>query len=335
MGAPHPGRGRAPGRGRGRGRYNSRGGRGTQQIREPTEVCPRYEQGLCTRPHYWLRPRHGGNYCQKLHQRPGGMGQWIVNQGLSAQDAEYTMGWTFGGLLEDPNAQSKMAYRRVGVTAIKKLRSQYGQVMSGIDRNSVEGGLFYARPDESTAQLWTDASGDDLTKAVFSVRMVVERLAFLAYRAENAVTYLRGDDKERRWATLRFNASSLVRGAGDGPDGPIQWSGHGQQNPHSYTEVTERSIIEIVAKLGVILEVLFAGRLQLPRDVGVLPRAVAPALIAAFSAPSIRKDEITTTARGTPDGRQAHNNPRGVFATLLERSVEDAQLVQQVAGLDV
>ena len=290
--------------------------------------CPNYLLGLCTFAHPWLSKTtccRDGSHELRPGLRPAGYDKWLVNQGLAPRDL-INMGWVYGGLLRLPNVQDRMAYHRVSVAAIRELRSQYGQVMSDVDQNLPQGKLFYERPEETTAHLWKDArSPTDLQSAVFGVRVLVERLAYLSGSAV-AGDYLLGAPLTMadRWRNMRFHAFSLLRSADDGPDGPVQWSGHGQLNHHSYTEVTERSIIEVVAKLGVILEVLFEGR----NADGVNPRAVSTALIAAFSAPPILEGDKETTQKGTPSKKQAYSYP----STVLNNQLELFELLQVKAA---
>lgn len=302
----------------------SGGANAPPQLREDNRApCQNYLRGLCTFPHPWLP---GTPYCSHgSHEpRPAGYGQWLVNRGLDEKSPDRHSGWVYGGKLAvAPNGQkAALAYRRVGVDAIEELRKQYGKVMGNHTRGHKVPfpKLFFAYPDEPIAangkatELWSYKSADaDLPGAVFGIRRFVEVLLGENARLQAsgaAVTYLSGDDREERWRKLYYHAKSLNRSSKPGADVPLQWSAHAQLNPYDHTEVTERTLVEIVAKLGVILEQLFTGRV--PDGVEVNPRAVAPALQAAVASPSIiDKDNKRDNA--------AHNNPGTVFRAAFAR----------------
>lgn len=140
-----------------------------------------------------------------------------------------------------------------------------------------------------------------------------------------ATKYLLGHDVDRQWNTLKRNAWSLVRGSKIGPDVPLQWSAHNQRNHHDYTEVTERTLVEIVAKLGVILDVLFTGR----NGGCETPLAVAPALQAAFEAPPLGFD-AKMNEDGKPNKLQKHDYPKAVFENTFEALQKVAKAAARV-----
>lgn len=248
-----------------------------------------------------------------------------------------TRGWAYGGklskLAHDGEQLVALAHRRACVLALNELQNQYTRIMKCLSTNENMVDLFDALPEEqqggSARVLWSKTSGEaDLQDAVLSVRRVLERLAYLDKELGAWNTYLRGDDEERReqrWCVLAGHVWNLLRSAKQGPDGPVQWAAHGQWNPYRYTEVTDKSIIEIVEKLGVILLELFKGRLFQhglgPQSVRVMPRAVAFALKQAFAAPpllpgSARKNK-TGPKRGLPCENQRRTGPEKVFKAWM------------------
>lgn len=228
------------------------------------------------------------------------------------------LGWAYGGKLDYATdcEQAAHAFRRAGVAAIHELRRQYVEFMPEDDSAEARTLFYKSAAEGKGAYLWTEGKGADIPSAVLGVRFLLERLCYLDKKGD-LEKYLLGGSISRQ-SDLANRVSSLLRGANKGLDGPVQWSGHGQLKPHPYTEVTELSIIEIVDKLGVILEVLFEGRI--PNGVNVNPRAVAPALLQAFNAPSITAAKLKEGENkdGTPSKKQAHNYPLEVFEAKLK-----------------
>ena len=293
--------------------------------------CQNYLLGLCTFPHPWL-PKTPSCTHGSHEPRPAGYGQWLVNRGLDEKSPDRHSGWVYGGKLAVATNGQKaaLAYRRVGVLAIEELRTQYGKVMGNHTlRHEVPfPKLFFAYPDEPIAangkatELWSYKSADaDLPGAVFGIRRFVEVLLGENARLQSSAaadTYLLGDDREERlerWETLYFHAKSLNRNSNPGADVPLQWSAHAQLNPYDHTEVTERTLVEIVAKLGVILEVLFTGRV--PDRVEVSPLDVAPALQDAFAAPSIIDADLKRE-------NATHDHPGTVFRAAFRDRRQNA-----------
>ena len=137
--------------------------------------------------------------------------------------------------------------------------------------------------------------------------------------------YLLGADADARMAMVSHYLMRLVSGSGPhgGPDVPLNWAAHNQRNHFGRTVVTERTLIEITAKLGFIFAELFRDRI--PAGVEVNPQAVSVALRAAFNAPSILPGNIALTANGTSSLNQAHNNPHDVFAAAIAAALAAPQ----------
>ena len=262
-----------------------------------------------------------------LETPPDGLDKWRGGEN----------GWVYGGqlskLAHDNNQLVALGHRRACVLALNELQKQFKDVMESLSHNSNVANLFNAFPDEPQPgrlpYLWSKTSRDtDLQDAVRSARLVLERLAYLDKQVGAWETYLRGDDEERRhqrWCVVAKHVKYLLRSAKQGPDGPVQWAGHGQWNPYRYTKVTDRSIIEIVEKLGVILKELFKGRIfvnrRSPRVLKVMPRAVAFALEQAFAAPPVLEGRAhinrTGPNVGSPSRNQRMNGPEKVFKAWM------------------
>jgi cold shock CspA family protein len=186
----------------------------------------------------------------------------------------------------DPRNRKPRAYRSVVVLAIITLHDIYTTIMepyaaqknkrneSRIAADKKAAGKLYYFEEGSTKQLWRARARNspDVQMAVGDARSFVERLHSVVLRDPNAAkTYLRvdplrSDDRDDRWRKLTSLVHSLWRGSDSGPDAPLHWAQHVGDNKYRFTFVTKQSIMELVEKLGSILEVLFVGRplLQLP-----------------------------------------------------------------------
>ena len=274
---------------------------------------------------------------------PVGHMAWEINQNFPRADPCLINGWIYGGLLNElgmwgkigmihkdpgPSVESKeisLAYRRVGVEAIEELRTQFGKVMGN------QGGreppfpvLFFEAAGGDQVELWSShCFASDLAGAVLGVRRFVETILYFIQLCEDrgissskqGEIILLGDlaTRGRRWQTVIRHVNSLMRGSQNGPDAPLHWAAHSHSNRFEITVVTERTIFEIVVRLGVILDELFTGRI--PDGVHVSPRAVAPALQDALEASSKICDPQGTWY-ANPTG--SDSDPSATFAAAIE-----------------
>jgi cold shock CspA family protein len=209
-------------------------------VRELT--CPHFARGFCSRR---------DKQCSYNHPEPEGYAIWRAKKRL---------GWEYGADLSvsvADGAAQNLAYRRVAVAALNVLQAKFKAFAKASKSKEL---LYLYEDSKERKELWTKEPGEaNVQGAVFGVRQLLEVLLYHGRdpgAKPDGPGLLKGaeSDREQRWNVIVDHALGLLRCDKSGPDVPVQWSAHPPRNRHPYTVVNQHTLLEIVARLAIILD---------------------------------------------------------------------------------